>query len=183
MSACAAAGARLFQLRAKTLGAGPFADLTQAVLRVLEGTGSLLVVNDRVDVALVTGAGGVHLGQEDMTPESARAVLPRRAIVGLSTHTSEQVTTALGSAATYVAVGPVFGTVSKDTGYDAVGLSLVSEARRRLGPSRPLVGIGGITPDRAPSVIDAGADAVAVISGLMDADPGRRVRAYLDRLS
>lgn len=183
VGACADAGARLFQLRAKALPASTFADLVDATALRLAGSGSLLLVNDRVDVARVAGADGVHLGQEDVTPETARVLLGPEAAVGLSTHTPAQIEAAGASAATYIAVGPVFDTRTKDTGYAAVGLDLVVEARRRLGPWRPVVAIGGITPDRAAAVIGAGADAVAVIGGVVDADPGRRVRAYLEQLA
>ncbi len=183
LDACLDGGARLFQLRAKALGAGALAALAGRMLDRLGGTGGLLVINDRVDEARVTGAGGAHVGQEDLDVAAARTLLGDRAMLGLSTHTAPQVDAAVGGPATYVAVGPVFGTASKDTGYAPVGLALVSKAREAAGRSRPLVAIGGITRANAASVVAAGADAVAVIGDLVDTDPASRVRAFLDVLT
>ena len=181
LDACLDAGATLFQLRAKSLDAGAFAALTrQALARA--GSAATILVNDRVDVALVTGAPGVHLGQDDLSPDAARAQLGTGALVGLSTHTTAQLRAAAAQPVSYVAVGPVFGTVTKDTGYEPVGTALVAEARAIIGDRLPLVAIGGITPDRAADVVRAGADAVAVIGGLIGPDPGALVQCYLDRL-
>lgn len=109
-------------------------------------------------------------------------MLGEDAIVGYSTHTLKQVEAALREPVTYIAVGPVFGTRTKATGYDAVGLEFVAAAAARAG-QLPIVGIGGITLDNAASVIEAGASAVAVISDLlMSADVAGRVRAYLRSL-
>jgi len=180
LDACLDAGASLFQLRAKTLDAGAFAALTR---RVLARAGSAtVIVNDRVDVALVTGAAGAHVGQEDLTPAAARAQLGASAIVGLSTHTDAQVRDAVREPISYVAVGPVFGTRTKDTGYSAVGVELIEHARAIVGTQMPIVAIGGITPERAVDACRAGADAVAVIGGVIGPDPRALVRSYLDRL-
>ena len=179
---CLEGGARLLQLRAKSLGAGAYAGLARRVLD-RAGTGALVIINDRVDVALVTGAPGVHVGQEDLDPHAARVQLGPEAVVGVSTHTPEQIAVALSTPASYVAVGPVYATQTKATGYGAVGVGLVAQARAAAGPGRPVVAIGGITIDRVPEVIAAGADAVAVIGGLIGGDPADRVRAYLDRLA
>jgi thiamine-phosphate pyrophosphorylase len=135
-----------------------------------------------VDVAAICGAGGVHVGQEDLPPADARALLGPGAIVGFSTHSPAQVAAALGQPISYVAVGPVFGTQTKATGYDAVGLDLVAHAARQAG-RRPVVAIGGITIDNAADVLAAGATQVAVISDLLKTgDPAARVREYLRRL-
>jgi len=141
-----------------------------------------VIVNDRPDLARLSGAAGVHLGQGDVSPRDARALVGADAIVGFSTHTAAQVEAAAGEPVSYLAIGPVFGTATKATGYDAVGLELV---RTAVGHARglPVVAIGGITLDRAPGAIAAGASAVAVISDLLvDRDPSRRVAAYLRAL-
>ncbi len=131
----------------------------------------------------MSAAAGVHIGQDDLPPLAARRLLGEGAVVGLSTHNVAQVERALREPISYLAVGPVFGTRSKDTGYAAVGLELVGNAARRAG-ELPVVAIGGITLDNARSVIDAGAAAVAVISDLLlDRDPRSRTQAFLQRLT
>ncbi len=139
-----------------------------------------VIVNDRADLARMAGAAGVHVGQDDLPPAAARALLGPAAIVGYSTHTIEQVAAATLQPVTYIAVGPVFGTTSKDTGYDSVGLDLVARAVRAAGGT-PVVAIGGITLATAMSVIEAGAASVAVIGDLVT-DPEARVAAYVRRL-
>jgi thiamine-phosphate pyrophosphorylase len=114
-----------------------------------------------------------------LTPAAARRLLGPRAVVGYSTHTIDQIDKAVLEPVSYIAVGPVFGTMTKETGYQAVGLELVSAAVARA-KARPVVAIGGITLDRAPLVLAAGASAVAVIGDLLATnDPRGRVRAYL----
>jgi thiamine-phosphate pyrophosphorylase len=175
-------GARIVQVRGKRLGSGPLLDLCDTVVRLAAPYGARVIVNDRPDLARLSGAAGVHVGQDDLPPAEARAILGPDAIVGCSTHTVTQIETARTEPVSYVAIGPVFGTRTKDTGYQAVGLDLVAAAAR-LAAGRPVVAIGGITLDTAASVIAAGASAVAVISDLLAGDPAARVRAYLDRLS
>jgi len=182
LDACLDGGASLFQLRAKTLDAGAFAALTRRVL-ARAGGASTVLVNDRVDVARVTGAAGAHVGQEDLAPATARAQLGDTAIVGVSTHTEAQVRDAILEPVSYLAVGPVFGTPTKDTGYSAVGVTLIEQARAIVGTRMPIVAIGGITPERAVDACRAGADAVAVIGGVIGPDPRALVREYLDRLA
>ena len=142
-----------------------------------------MIANDRADIARLGGADGVHVGQDDLDPASIRRIVGGNAIVGLSTHTMEQVRAASRLPVDYIAVGPVFDTASKETGYHAVGLPLVREARAFLdnaGLQLPLVAIGGITLDTAAAVIAAGAASVAVISDLLSTgDPAARVREYL----
>ena len=171
-------GARLIQLRAKDLPSGAFVDLSDALVALAKEYKAQIIVNDRVDVARLARAGGVHVGQEDLPPAVAREQLGPSAIVGFSTHTVAQVEGALREPISYVAVGPVFGTATKDTGYSAVGLDLVSAAARLAG-SVPIVAIGGVTLENARRAIDAGASAVAVISDLLVGDPVERVRAFL----
>ncbi len=144
-----------------------------------------MIVNDRADIARLSGASGVHVGQDDLPPSAVRRLLGDRAIVGLSTHTPAQIAAAIAEPVDYVAIGPVYGTRTKDTGYDAVGLEMVRAAADAAGPrGLPVVAIGGITLERAPAVIAAGAASVAVITDLLiDGDPARRARAFVDRLA
>jgi thiamine-phosphate pyrophosphorylase len=125
------------------------------------------------------------VGQEDLSPVEVRSILGEQAIVGWSTHTTRQLDAALSQPISYVAIGPVFTTETKSTGYDALGLSSVRDAATRATRcGLPLVAIGGITLDRAEAVLQQGAAAVAVIGDiLVTSDPEARVRAYLSRLS
>jgi len=177
-------GATFLQLRAKHLGGGAFLDLAAAAAELAHAAGARVVVNDRADLATLSGADGVHVGQDDLAPADVRRIVGGESVVGLSTHTSEQLARAIEMPVSYVAIGPVFETATKQTGYDAVGLAMVrtaaaTAARRGL----PLVAIGGITLARARSVVDAGAASVAVIGDLLaGGDPERRVREYLETL-
>jgi len=176
-------GAQLIQLRAKHLDARALLDAADRLVRLAEPAGARIVVNDRADVAAMCGAAGVHVGQEDLAPRDARALLGDRAMIGLSTHTPEQVDAALDEPIDYIAVGPIYGTSTKDTGYAAVGLDLVRDAVK-AADTRPVVAIGGITLARAPEVLAAGAASVAVISDLLETgDPTRRVAEFLAQLS
>ena len=173
----------MVQLRAKHLASGPLLELAEALVALGRPYGAEVVVNDRVDVAVLSRAAGAHVGQDDLAPADARAQLGPDAILGVSTHDSSQFARAMQGPASYIAIGPVFGTRTKDTGYAPVGLELV-RAARRLGPAVPIVAIGGITLETAPSVLDAGATAVAVIGDLLaGGDPAARTRAYLQALA
>jgi len=176
-------GARLVQLRAQGVASGVLEGWCDAVVARASRYGAAILVNDRADIARLCGAAGVHLGQEDLPVEDARNVLGESAIVGLSTHTVGQLRNALASPVTYVAVGPVHATGTKDTGYPPVGLSLVREAAV-LAAATPVVAIGGITLKGAPEVLAAGAASVAVIGDLLSGGtPAARVRTYVDRLA
>jgi thiamine-phosphate pyrophosphorylase len=175
-------GARFLQVRAKQLPSGPFLDLCDAIVRRAAGYDAAVIVNDRVDLARMSGAAGVHVGQDDLPPSAARAQLGPRAIVGYSTHTRPQIDDAVREPITYLAVGPIFGTRTKETGYDAVGLDLVAAAVERAR-GLPIVAIGGVTLDSAPAVLQAGASCVAVIADLLaGGSPAARVRLFIDRL-
>jgi thiamine-phosphate pyrophosphorylase len=171
-------GARVLQLRAKDLPSGAFLELADALVTLAGGYGAIVIVNDRVDVARLSGADGVHVGQDDLPPATAREQLGPEAVVGFSTHTVSQFEAALREPVSYIAVGPVFGTSTKETGYTAVGLELVSAAAR-LSALRPVVAIGGVTLANARAAIDAGASSVAVISDLLVGNPAERVKAFL----
>jgi len=175
-------GATVVQLRAKHLASAPLLELAEALVALGRPYGAHLVVNDRVDVAVLAKAAGAHVGQDDLAPADARAQLGPGAMLGVSTHDLAQFERALQAPVTYIAVGPIFGTRTKDTGYAPVGLDLV-RAVRRLAPAVPIVAIGGITLETASSVLDAGATAVAVIGDLLGSgDPAARTRAYLQTL-
>jgi len=157
-------GARLIQLRDKEGSSREMLDAARKCLELTRPAGALLIINDRVDVALTTGADGVHLGQDDIDVEEAREILGDQKIIGISTHTLEQYRAALETSADYIAVGPVYPTTTKANPDEVIGLDMVRAARELA--DRPLVAIGGITHERAQEVLAAGADCIAVISAL-----------------
>jgi thiamine-phosphate pyrophosphorylase len=177
--ACLAGGVRLLQVRQKGHDTGGAALLAtvRTILAAARPAGARVIVNDRADIAAMAGADGVHVGQHDLRPEVVRRIAGERMLVGLSTHSPGQVDEALRGAADHIAVGPVFTTATKDTGYEARGLELVGYAS---GRGKPVVAIGGITLASAPAVLDAGADSVAIISDLLsDADVTTRIQQFL----
>ena len=172
-----AAGARLLQIRQKAGGTGPFLATCRGIVDALRSTSAIVIVNDRADVAVMAGAQGVHVGQEDLPPPVVRGIVGPHRLIGLSTHTTTQVDDALSADVDYIAVGPIFRTGTKDTGYEPRGLDLI---RYAAGRGRPVVAIGGVTLANAASVLAAGAASVAVISDLLaDGDPAQRVREFL----
>jgi thiamine-phosphate pyrophosphorylase len=182
-----AGGARFLQIRSKHAASGVLLELCQDIVAKGRKAGAIVIVNDRADIAKLSAADGVHVGQDDLEPAEARRILGGAAIVGLSTHSVDQVRVASTLPVDYIAVGPIFATSTKDTGYQEAGASFVSEAAaalRALNRPKPIVAIGGITLERAAGVIGAGAAAVAVISDLLSTgDPESRVREYLRALS
>jgi len=182
--ACLGGGAQVLQIRAKTASSRWLFDTVLAVVERARSANALVIVNDRPDIAWLTAVGGVHVGQDDLAPSLVRSVVGEASNVGLSTHTVDQVRHAVAEPVSYVAIGPVFGTVSKETGYEAIGLGTVREAAVVARAKKlPLVAIGGITLERAPAVVEAGADAVAVISDLLaTGNPEARVKALLAAL-
>ncbi len=184
-AACLDGGARLLQIRAKRAASKALLEDTRVIVDLAHRAGASVIVNDRADIARLAGADGVHVGQEDLGAAAVRAIVGSAAIVGLSTHTPEQIEAAAREPISYLAVGPVFGTATKTTGYQAVGFNLVARAASTgAAHGIPVVAIGGITLDRAPEVIAAGAASVAVISDLLaGGDPAARVAAYVERLS
>lgn len=168
-------GATLIQYRNKT-GSGRQMLSDARELRRAVGSEIRLIMNDRADLCLAAGFDGVHVGQEDLSPESARMVVGDRLWVGVSTHSVEQVIEADKTSADYIAIGPVFPTTSKEKPDPVIGLEGVRAAR--AATRKPLVAIGGITRANCASVIQAGADSVAVISDLVH-DPAKSVAAFL----
>lgn len=181
MAAAVRGGSRLVQVRAKDAADGAYLALAREAVAAARAGSAVLVVNDRPDVALLAGAGAVHLGQDDLAPKDARRVLLPGALLGLSAHDPSQVEAADGEPVDYVAVGPVFATRTKRDPHPVIGLAGVRAARART--RRPLVAIGGITADNAASVIEAGADGVAVVSAVLSEDDVaaavRKIRAAI----
>jgi thiamine-phosphate pyrophosphorylase len=158
-----AGGVTLLQYRNKNGSARQMLDEARR-LRDLLGNRAHLFINDRADLAVAANCAGVHVGQDDLSPEAARRLIGPGMWLGVSTHNPEQLEAANSTSADYLAIGPVFGTASKEKPDPVVGLEGVRRARALT--RKPLVAIGGITRENARSVIDAGADAVAVIADL-----------------
>ena len=175
---CLRAGATAIQLRDKTATARDLAALAEDLRRLTRETGALLIVNDRLDVALAVGADGVHLGPDDLPVAAARSVAPAHFLIGRSTDDPATARSAAAAGADYLGVGAVYGTRSKPGLADeAIGPARVAEVLRAAG--LPGVGIGGVTPENARAVFETGAG-VAVISSVMDAPrPGAVIRALL----
>ena len=171
----AGGGATLIQLREKNSSAKEILRVARALRRVLPSEVAL-ILNDRADLALAAAAEGVHVGQDDIPADSARRIVGPDRIVGLSTHNPEQVREAETTKADYVAVGPVFATVSKDNPDPVIGLEGVRQARALT--QKPIVAIGGIALENCRSVIEAGADSVAVITELLR-DPRKTTAQFL----
>lgn len=171
------AGVRWLQLRDKQAGARELLVLARRLNIRVEAAGGVLVVNDRPDVAVLAGARGVHLGQDDLPVPEVRRLWPSL-LVGVSTHDVAQARQAQADGADYVAVGSVFPTTSKG-GFELVGLDTLRGVRAEVRV--PLVAIGGITLSRVPAVVAAGADGVAVISAVTGApDPGGAAARLLE---
>lgn len=171
------AGVALFQYRNKRASTRQMLSQARELRRKVEG--ARLIMNDRADLCLAAGFDGVHVGQEDLSVEGARRVVGDKLWVGISTHNPEQVRAEASGSADYVAVGPVFATSSKANPDPVIGLAGVRVARSLT--QKPLVAIGGITRENCRSVLEAGADAVAVISDLLD-NPRKSAEEFLRRL-
>jgi thiamine-phosphate pyrophosphorylase len=176
-----AAGARLFQYRNKTEASRELLQAARSLSSTAREGNATFIVNDRPDIARLVWANGVHVGQEDVEVSVARAMVGTDALVGVSTHNLEQFREAAQTDADYVAIGPLFETRSKDKPDPVVGLDLIVEARKLT--TKPIVAIGGITLERAPEVLRAGADSVAVIGDIWTSrNPVARVKQYLEIL-
>jgi thiamine-phosphate pyrophosphorylase len=168
------AGVRILQIRHKGFLSRETLDHIERVSEMCRSAGVLFVVNDRADVARLTGT-ALHLGQHDLPPSAARRILGPDLPIGFSTHNEDQLRAAASEPVDYLAIGPIFGTATKENPDPVVGL----DELRRLRPltDRPLVAIGGITRDRAPEVLAAGANSVAVIGDLFARDVSLTSRA------
>ncbi len=159
-------GAAMIQLRDKRAAPAEFYAAAKESVKLAREHAVLVIINDRVDVALAAGADGVHLGQDDMPVEQARHILGDDAIIGLSTHSVEQARAALSLPVDYIATGPIFFTGTKDRADPVLGIEGLRRVRAAMGPF-PLVAIGGIDEDNLQQVLSSGADSVAIISGLL----------------
>ena len=171
----AKAGVRVVQYRNKFADARTMLAQAQELRRRI-GARAKLIMNDRADLCLAADLDGVHLGQDDLSPESARRIIGPNGLLGVSTHNPEQVADADRTSADYIAIGPVFATASKANPDPVIGLAGVRRARELT--RKPLVAIGGITRPNCVSVIEAGADSVAVISDLVR-DPRKSAEEFL----
>ncbi len=175
----AKSGVELIQYRNKQAASRTLFQVSQSLAALLNGRGVRVIVNDRPDIAVLAGAGGTHVGQEDLGVEEARAICGAACWVGVSTHTLEQVAQADKTSADYVAVGPIFSTSTKEKPDAVVGVDFIRRARGLT--KKPLVAIGGITLERAGEVFRAGADSIAVARDLICvAAPAARARQFLD---
>jgi len=160
-------GVQIVQLREKSANAKEFIELGRKVKELCALYDALFIINDRVDVAHIVGADGVHLGQDDIDINSARHILGKDAIVGISTHAPEQAEKAIASGADYIGVGPVFETPTKP-GRKSVGLEYVEWASKNV--SIPWFAIGGINTENVSEVINAGASKIAVVRAIINAE-------------
>jgi thiamine-phosphate pyrophosphorylase len=160
----ASAGVTVMQYRNKGENARGMLDQARELKKHL-GDSTRLIMNDHADLCLLAEFEGVHVGEDDLSPEAVRGIIGAERWLGVSTHNPEQVREADGTSADYLAIGPVFSTSSKDRPDPVVGLEGVR--RTRALTRKPLVAIGGITRENAASVIEAGADSLAVISDLL----------------
>jgi len=167
VKAAVAGGATVVQLREKHCSTREFVEIARALKRALHGSGVPLIINDRLDVALVVGADGVHLGQEDMAIGDARQLLPPGALVGISVESLADAMVAAREGADYLGISPVFATSTKVDTAPPLGLAGVRAIRESV--ALPLVGIGGINSENVASVIAAGADGAAVVSAIVAA--------------
>jgi thiamine-phosphate pyrophosphorylase len=174
----AAAGVELIQLRDKRSSPRGVYEQARQLAAQFGNSSVRFIVNDRPDIAAMCGAGGVHVGQDDLPVEAARAICRHPLWVGVSTHNLAQLRDADRTSADYIAVGPIFPTGTKENPDPVVGVEFIRAARQLT--RKPLVAIGGITVESAADVFRAGADSVAVIRDLLAApDPAHRAREYL----
>jgi thiamine-phosphate pyrophosphorylase len=161
-----AGGATLLQLREKHLSPREFYSEALEAIHVARALGVRLIINDRADIALALSADGVHLGQDDLPPAAARDLLGEQAIIGFSTHSTQQASEAARLPVDYLAIGPIYSTSTKENPDPVVGLDGLRRVREIVG-EMPLVAIGGIRLENVREVLEAGADSVAVISLLL----------------
>jgi thiamine-phosphate pyrophosphorylase len=159
------AGGRLVQLREKVDAPAKFYAEAEVALRIARELGTKVVINDRVDIALALRADGVHLGQDDLSPEAARRILGPTAIIGFSTHNLEQARLGIKMSVDYIAIGPIFATTTKKSSNPPVGLEGLKLVCQAVGDV-PVIAIGGVTVENIRLVLETGASAVAVISDI-----------------
>lgn len=162
-----AGGAQIVQLRDKHASPKDFYAAAKEVVEFARPQNIKIIINDRVDISLAAGADGVHLGQDDLPPVQARKILGKKAIIGFSTHSVKQAFEAVKLPVDYIAIGPVFATSTKENPDAVVGTEGVKKVREKIGDF-PLVAIGGIDFENAQSILQSGADSIAVISALLN---------------
>jgi thiamine-phosphate diphosphorylase len=171
------AGVRIMQLRLKDTASRDFIAATRAIVTLCRERGAILIVNDRADITRLAGADGVHVGQHDLPLADARAIMGPAAIVGVSTHSVDQARAAAAGGADYIGFGAIYSGGLKNAQH-AQGLDRLRAVRAAV--ATPIVAIGGITEATMPEVLAAGADAVAIITGVVRAtDIPAKVRALL----
>lgn len=161
-------GVRFVQLREKELSGRELLRLARALRELTSSFGARLMVNDRVDVAILSDADGVHLGQKSVSPTDARILLGAEKLIGVSTHSYEEALEAHGEGADFITLGPVFHTPSKAAWGDPVGVGLLQKVAAAL--SIPVYAIGGVTEERLDAVLASGASGAAVISAVLGSD-------------
>ncbi|MDH3975191.1 MAG: thiamine phosphate synthase [Deltaproteobacteria bacterium] len=165
-------GCRLLQLRAKALPARDFVLVAREMASLCNHYHAIFLVNDRVDVALLSGAHGVHLGQDDFPLGEARKLLGKEKLIGISTNNVEEALDACRDGADYIGFGPLFPTKTKKDARREKGLHALEAVRKKV--SIPLIAIGGINEKKIPSLLKAGADGVAIISAIADAKDAKK---------
>lgn len=183
LRACIEGGVDVVQLRDKQLGDAELVARARIAMAVCSDHGVPFILNDRPDLAAEVGAGGVHVGQDDMAADAARAIVGDDMIVGLSTHTSDQLTAALSEPVDYISAGPVVPTPTKP-GRPGTGLGYVSEvARRTAATSMPFFVTGNARPDTVGAMLEAGARRFVVVRWLTEAgDPADNARRLVDAI-
>jgi len=171
------AGARLVQFRHKAAYTRDAYEQAKAIGQIVQHVGGRYVINDRADIALMLGADGVHVGQDDLPPTALRRIAGDKLFIGFSTHNEQQLRAGDLEPADYLAIGPVFGTTSKENPDPVVGVEELQ--RLRTLTEKPLVAIGGISRERAAAVLAAGADSLAVLSDIVAEDLPARAREWM----
>ncbi len=173
-------GVRTIQLRLKHVPTQDFIEAASQITELCKAAGAMFIVNDRIDIALLVGANGTHLGQDDLPLEAGRQVAGPAHLIGISTHSVAQAVAAEAHGANYIGFGPIFTGGTKNT---RVGQGLAPLGEVRAAVKLPIVAIGGITEATAGAVIEAGADSVAIISDLVNSPAiGVRCRSILKAL-
>jgi thiamine-phosphate pyrophosphorylase len=176
-----AGGVRLVQLREKELGGKRLLSLARVLREKTRESGCRLIINDRVDVALLSGADGVHIGQSGMSPVDVRSILGPGRLIGVSTHSVKEAENAVKEGADFITFGPVYPTPSKARYGEPVGVGPLKEAATLV--SVPVFAIGGVKRDKVKEVLDAGARGAAVISAVMSsADPAKSARELIEEI-
>lgn len=173
-----AGGATIVQYREKNADTAEMVRTAGCLHRITKAAGIPLIINDRLDVALAVNAEGVHVGQEDMAASTARKIIGDGKLLGVSARTVDEASAAVRDGADYLGVGDIFGTASKNDAGVPIGLKMVKKIADRV--TIPVVGIGGITKVNAASVMESGADGIAVISAIIGKpDPEREARELM----